>query len=135
MNSCVCALLWLTLCNLMDCSLPGFSVHGIFQARILKWVAFSYSRGSSQSKDWTHVSWISCIDRWILYHWASWEAQGLSCSMWNQVPWPGIEPGPLALWAQNLSHWTTIGVPILRLGWCNLKCAQRKEEIILNLEN
>ena len=36
-----------TLCNPMDCSLPGFSVHGIFQARVLEWVAISFSRGSS----------------------------------------------------------------------------------------
>ena len=37
----------LTLCDPMDCSLPGFSVHGIFQARVLEWVAISFSRGSS----------------------------------------------------------------------------------------
>ena len=37
-----------TLCNPMDCSPPGFSVHGILQARILKWAAISFSRGSSQ---------------------------------------------------------------------------------------
>ena len=36
--------LCLTLCNPMDCSLPGFSVHGIFQARVLEWVAISFSR-------------------------------------------------------------------------------------------
>ena len=36
-----------TLCNPMDCSLPGSSVHGIFQARVLEWVAISFSRGSS----------------------------------------------------------------------------------------
>ena len=36
-----------TLCNPMDCSLPDFSVHRIFQARVLEWVAFSFSRGSS----------------------------------------------------------------------------------------
>ena len=40
----------------MDCSLPGSSVHGIFQARILEWIAISFSRGSSQSRDWTQVS-------------------------------------------------------------------------------
>ena len=45
----------------MDHSLPGFSVHGIFQARILEWVAMSSSRGSSQPRDQTHVSYISCI--------------------------------------------------------------------------
>ena len=37
-----------TLCDPMDCSLPGSSVHGIFQARILEWVATSFSRGSSR---------------------------------------------------------------------------------------
>ena len=42
----------------VDCSLPGSSVHGIFQARILEWVAMLFSRGSSQHRDWT---WISCI--------------------------------------------------------------------------
>ena len=36
-----------TLCDPMDCSLPGSSVHGIFQARVLQWVAISFSRGSS----------------------------------------------------------------------------------------
>ena len=38
-----------TLCDPMDCSLPGFSVHGILQARILEWVTITFSRGSSQS--------------------------------------------------------------------------------------
>ena len=45
-----------TLCNPMDCSPPGSSVHGILQARILEWVAISSSRGSSRSRDWTRVS-------------------------------------------------------------------------------
>ena len=45
-----------TLCNPMDCNLPGSSVHGILQARILEWVAISSSRGSSQSGDQTCVS-------------------------------------------------------------------------------
>ena len=40
-----------TLYNPMDCSLPGSSVHGIFQARILEWVAISFSRRSSQPRD------------------------------------------------------------------------------------
>ena len=41
----------LTPCDLMDCSPPGSSVYGIFQARILEWVAISFSRGSSQPRD------------------------------------------------------------------------------------
>ena len=40
----------------MNCSLPGSSVHGIFQARVLEWVAISFSRGSSRPRDWTLVS-------------------------------------------------------------------------------
>ena len=44
------------LCDPMDCSLPGFSVHGILQARILEWVTVSFSRGSSRPRDRTQVS-------------------------------------------------------------------------------
>ena len=40
-----------TLCDPIDCSPPGSSVHGIFQARVLEWVAISFSRGSSQPRD------------------------------------------------------------------------------------
>ena len=58
----------------MDCSPPGSSVHGNFQARILEWVAISSSRGSSQPRDRIQVSCISCMDRGILYHWATGEA-------------------------------------------------------------
>ena len=47
-----------TLCNPMDCSPPGSSVHGILQARILEWVAMPSSRGSSQPRDQTCVSYI-----------------------------------------------------------------------------
>ena len=60
--------LYLTLCNLMDCSPPGSSVHGILQARILEWVAMPSSRGSAQTRDRTCLSYVSCIDRWVLYH-------------------------------------------------------------------
>ena len=48
-----------TLFNPMDCSPPGSSVHGIFQARLLEWIAISFSRRSSQSRDGTHVSCIA----------------------------------------------------------------------------
>ena len=49
----------LTLCDPMDCSLPGSSVHGIFKARVLEWVAISFSRGYSQPRNWIRVSWIA----------------------------------------------------------------------------
>ena len=58
-------------CNPLDCSPPGSFVHGILQARILKWVAISSPRGSSWCIDWTCIS---CTGQWILYHWATWEA-------------------------------------------------------------
>ena len=73
----------LTLCGLMDCSPPGSSVHGVFLARILEWVAMPSSGGSSQARDRTHISYISCIAGGFFTIWATWEAQinsnSLSC--------------------------------------------------------
>ena len=51
----------------------GSSVHGILQAGILEWVALPSFRGSSWSRDRSRVSYVSCIDRRVLYHWATWE--------------------------------------------------------------
>ena len=65
----------LTLCDPMDCSLPGSSVHGILQARILKWVIMPSSRGSSWPSDWTHISDVSCIGRWFFTTSTTLEAQ------------------------------------------------------------
>ena len=63
----------LTLSDPMDYSPQGSSVNsGILQARILEWVAISFSRGYSQPRDRTQVSCISC--RWVLHHSAAWEA-------------------------------------------------------------
>ena len=56
-----------TLCDSMECSSPGSSVHVISQTRMLLWVAISFSKGSSWSRDRTQVS---CFGRQILYHWA-----------------------------------------------------------------
>ena len=66
--TCVCAQSCPTLYDPRDYSLPGFSAHGIFQTRVLEWVAISYSRGSSQPRDQTHISCVSCIGRQIRYH-------------------------------------------------------------------
>ena len=59
----VCVLSCVQLCDPMACSQPGSSVHGR-QARILKWVAVFYSRGSPRPRDQTCIF---CISRWILY--------------------------------------------------------------------
>ena len=76
---------YLTFWDPLDCSLPGSSVHGIFQARILEWVARTSSKGFSWLRDRTHVSWTtqrlnSCLlcllpCRQIFYRWATGETQ------------------------------------------------------------
>ena len=62
-----------TLCNPMDCSLSGSSVYGIFQARVLEWIAISFSRGSSRPRNQTQVS---CIAGRCFTIWATREAPG-----------------------------------------------------------
>ena len=57
-----------TLCDPVDCSPPGSCFHGILQARTLEWIAIPSSRGSSQPRDQTLVSYVSCIGRQVLYH-------------------------------------------------------------------
>ena len=77
----------LTLCDPVDCSPPGSSVHGILQARILEWVAIPFSRGFSWPRDQTHIS---CLGRQILYHRATWEATYLVMQFRHSLPilWP-----------------------------------------------
>ena len=122
----------LTLCNPKDCSPPGFSVHEISQARILEseseshsvvsdslqphglhnpwnspgqnteWVAFPFSSGSSQPRDWTQVS---CIAGRFFTSWATIEVQeyqsGLPFPSPANLPNPGIEPESPALKADS----------------------------------
>ena len=54
--------------DFMDCSLPSSTVHGIFQATVLQWVAISFSRGSSWAGYWTCISCVCCTGRWVLCH-------------------------------------------------------------------
>ena len=72
----------LTLCNPMDYSLPSYSVHRIFQARILEWIAISFSRVSSQPRDRTQVSCIEgrCFNFWLLLRGILWFPMALSIS-------------------------------------------------------
>ena len=94
MCACVLTQLCLAPWDPKDYSPPGFSVHGIFSVRILGWVAFSFSRGSSQPRDWTHVSCVSCIGRWILYHSATWESLRV-----------------FPLWLKWVTHWSNVVFP------------------------
>ena len=68
----------------MDCSLPGSSVHGIFQARILEWVAISFLRGSSWPRDWT---WVSCTAGRLFTSVFYSSGQLLSCIRLFANPW------------------------------------------------
>ena len=69
-SSCLVVQLCLTLCYPLNCSLPGSSVHGISQLRILEWVAIFFSKWSSQSRDQTCISWFSSIAGRFLTCWA-----------------------------------------------------------------
>jgi len=104
-SQCVC---WVaqpcpTLCDAMTCSLPGsfvHFVHAISQTRILERVTISYSRGSSQPRDWTHVS---CIGRWILYHCTTWEAP--------------LTPSTLKMKCRWSSLYSSTRSKVLKSGW------------------
>ena len=95
--------LCLILCDPKDRSLLGSSVHGILQARILKWVAVSSSRGSFQLRDWISISYVSWIGRRALYHWCHlgspcavlWCAYLLSCVWLFATPWTITRQAPL----------------------------------------
>ena len=76
MHACVVAQSYLNLCDPMDCSLPGSSVHGIFQARILKWVAIFLPQGIFLTKGSNlsllcllHCKWIlDSLSQWVINH-------------------------------------------------------------------
>ena len=94
----VCVLvtqLCLTLCDPANCSLPGFPLHGILQARILEWIAIPFSRGSSQPRDWTLVSCIAgrlfTMSTLLLY------CKSFLCS---PLPTPFTFPGGMCMLSQ-----------------------------------
>ena len=94
-----------TLCDLMDCSLPGSSIHGILQARILEWVAIPLSRGSSSPRDWTRVS---CTASRFLKVWATREALKFEIlkvfkSEWVAVPMKKLKSK--LIWGKTTTFW------------------------------
>ena len=85
-----------TLCDPMDCSLSGSSVHGIFQARVLEWIAISFSRGSSQPRNWTPVPHIAgrCFTVWATREAHIWVALEKHLrSWWRRQRLIGLGPG------------------------------------------
>ena len=120
-----------TLLDPVDCSLPGSSVHGIFQARVLEWVAIFFSRGSSQPRDRTRVS-RTAGRRFTV--WATREAHhflkvhnALELS-WNQLPHPGCEKiifHKTGLWCQK--DWVPLHIAQswTRLKWLSSSSSSR----------
>ena len=122
----------LTLCDPVDCSPPGFSVHGILQARILEWVTISFSRGSSQPRDRTQVSRIGgrrfnlWAKSWVPKNWCfqivvlevPWTARRSNQSILKDInPEYSLEGLMLKLKLQYLGHlmWRAYS---LKKTWC-----------------
>ena len=113
-----------TLCDPMDGSLPGSSIHEISQARILEWVAIPFSRGSSRPRNWTHISYIA--GRYFTV-WATREAQricwgicsyqikSLTLYLWGTTPggstqWEGgsLESSTMLGWMAGSHTWVSL---------------------------
>ena len=117
---CICTKslqLYLTLCDPMDCRLPGYSVHGIFQARILDWVSIPTSRASYWPRDLTLLSYISCIGRWVLYHYHHLGSPRLYIYLTNACIWIMHKGNAFSCWkyrsdiSQKLCYYTTYILP------------------------
>ena len=109
----------------MDCSPPGSSVHWILQARILEWVAISFSRGSSWPRDWTQDSWIagrfftiratgksqshSVVSHSLWPHelYSPWNSPGQNTRVGNLPLFQEIEPRSPTLQADSFTSWAT----------------------------
>ena len=112
-------------CGRLSVTPPVSSDHAISQARILEWVVISSSRGSSWPRDQTRISRISCVGRWILYHYTTWEAQhhidSLKSAQWECLSYRSQQMlhniraliFPLENWLLNFyQHTTDIKIPV-----------------------
>ena len=105
----------------MDCSLPGSSVHGIFQAIVLEWIAISFSRGSSRPRDRTRVSCI--VDRRFTV-WATREVyiyNSLIHAIYQYIPGTGRKNTD-----KGISKSVTVSVLMWITGWLKIKIVQEK---------
>ena len=109
----------LTLCNTMDCSLPGSSVHGIFQAIVLEWVVIFFSRGSSQPRGWTWVSHIvdRCFTIWatreviieeIILRRKAIKVKSFSHVQLFVTPWTVAHQDPLSMGFSRQEYWNVL---------------------------
>ena len=112
---------YLTLCNPMDYSPPGSSVHGIFLARTLEWVATPSSRGSSKPRDWTREDGKS--------HTMQWKKPGTKIQMLLLLlsrssrvrlfatPWTTAHQAPLPMGFSRQAYWSGLPLPSPRFRW------------------
>ena len=106
-----------TLCDPMDYSTPGSSVHGILQARILEWVAMPSSRGSSPPRHWTRVSYVFCIAGGFFTMSTTWEAQcKVTQPLWTIV----LRFKDAVCWTHSFNIFTDI-FPYIRKTVCFLR--------------
>ena len=136
---CACTQSHLTLCCPMHCSPPGFSVHGIFQSRILEWIAISFSRGSSQIRDQTHIPCVSCIGRQVLYLCITWEVQTSPCSVSNEIWFLRETENFRVLWSYGPTDCPTTQGPSLdhmavKLGPGTQACFSRRDILLFSRE-
>ena len=95
----------LTLCDPVDYSSLGSSVHGILQARILEWVAMPSSMGSSLPRDWTYISYILCIAGGFFTTSATWQAPHVLDQLVIGWPWLGQLGLMVILWGSSTPWW------------------------------
>ena len=125
--------LYVTFCDSVDCSPPGSSVNEIFQARILEWVAISYSKRSSWHGD---LTWISCIAGIVFTHWARGKPLRVSmhgdyqwCSWWMPHHCPLWSFGSLeAITAFLASSTSLVQLHFPRWGWKSVLPSLRESE-------
>ena len=121
-----------TLCNPLDCSLPGSSVYGIFQARILQWVAIPFSRGSSQPRDWTQVFIAGRVftiwstreaPTWVSH--CEWDTLEMSCGrdyqVWERLIFIYISIILVNISSTQLSKPSPMQIYLLIPGWSTLE--------------
>ena len=94
----MCTFSHVQFCSPMNCSPLVSSVHGLFQARILEWVAMPFSRASSWPRDRTPIS---CIGRQILYHCVTWMIQGFFTSILLFQDFPGGSEGKASVYNEG----------------------------------
>jgi len=92
----------------MDCSPPGSSVHGISQARILEWIAISFSRGSSRPRDQTCIS---CLAGRFFTTELLLLLSRFSCVWLCATPWTAAHQAPPSLGFSRQEHWSGLPLP------------------------